>query len=129
MDTLLSGWFIRDVLAGTGTGQLLEHLHSSLDLPLSRLLGLSAVDHREGKTLPDSSYRITNIDLLAGSLGEAKFDLILSFSTFYHLVDPLGALPAVYSLLAPGGLALLSHVPLEAAVQAAGPLSYLGWNR
>ena len=110
---------------------MLCHLHSSLDLPLSHLVGLSAVDHRQGTTLPDSSYRITNIDLLANqsSLGEAKFDLILSFSTFYHLVDPLGALPAVYSLLAPGGLALLSHVPLEAAVEAAGPLSYLAWNR
>jgi SAM-dependent methyltransferase len=115
---------------GTGTGELLEHLHSALRLPYSRLVGVSAVDHRPpGSVLPDSSYRILNIDMLGseGGLEERTFSLVLSFATFYHLVDPVGALPAVHRLLAPGGLALLSHVPLEGALGSGS--CYKDWNR
>lgn len=115
---------------GTGTGKLLEHLHGNLRLPFSRLVGVSAVDHRStGSTIPDSSYHITNLDKLnESSLGKDSYKLVFSFATFYHLVDPVGALPEVYSLLAEGGLAIISHVPLAAAFQAADSQSHLKWN-
>ena len=81
------------MLSGTGTGKLLEHLHSNLKLPFSRLVGVSAVDHRLGPTIPDSSYNILNLDKLKeSSLGKDSYKLVLSFATFYHLVDPVGAL-------------------------------------
>ena len=86
----------QNVLSGTGTGKLLEHLHSSLKLPFSRLVGVSAVDHRLGNTIPDSSYHILNLDKLKeSSLGKDSYKLVLSFATFYHLVDPVGALAEV----------------------------------
>ena len=41
------------------------------------------------------------------------FRLIWSSATFYHLVDPVGALPAVFGLLErDGGVAIIRHVPL-----------------
>ena len=66
-------------------------------LPFSRLAGVSAVDHRStGSTIPDSSYHITNLDKLKeSSLGKDSYKLVFSFATFYHLVDPVGALPEV----------------------------------
>ena len=73
-------------------------------------------------------------------------NLILSFATFYHLVDPVGALVQVphyhfywdymkkkkfkvYRLLAFGGVAIISHVPLAACIQGADSKSHLHWNR
>ena len=106
---------------GTGTGELLEHLHRSQHLLLTQLLGLSAVDHRSSTSLlPDSSYRLLNIDRLSQDqeLEGQQFHLVLSFHTLYHLVDPLGVLTAVHKLLAPGGLAVLSHVPLQVSYNA-----------
>ena len=85
---------------GTGTGKLLEHLHSKLKIPFSRLAGVSAVDHRLGSTIPDSSYHITNLDKLKESnLGKDSYKLVFSFATFYHLVDPVGALAEVIQYL------------------------------
>ena len=85
---------------GTGTGKLLEHLHSKLKLPFSRLAGVSAVDHRLGSTIPDSSYHIINLDKLKESnLGKDSYKLVFSFATFYHLVDPVGALAEVWQYL------------------------------
>ena len=84
------------LFSGTANGKLLEHLHSELKIPFNRLVGVSAVDHRLGATIPDSSYHILNIDKLKESnLGKDSYKLVLSFATFYHLVDPVGALVEV----------------------------------
>ena len=116
-----------------------------MKIPLDRLVGVSAVDHRLGPTLPDSSYHILNLDKLEESgLEKDSHNLILSFATFYHLVDPVGALVQVhyyhfhrdylkklkvYRLLAFGGVAIISHVPLAACIQGADSKSHLHWNR
>lgn len=98
--------------------------------------------------IPDKSYRLLNIDHLhehatalqcggdqddtigtdigSASLGgggpaehkEDGFRLIWSMATFYHLVDPIGTLETVYSMLRPGpmqsdGLAVICHLPLH----------------
>ena len=84
------------LFSGTANGKLLEHLHSKLKIPFNRLVGVSAVDHRLGATIPDSSYHILNIDKLKESkLGKDSYKLVLSFATFYHLVDPVGAVSEV----------------------------------
>lgn len=40
--------------------------------------------------------------------------VVLSSATFYHLVDPIGALCMVWELLSDDGFALIRHVPLSA---------------
>ncbi|EGD82939.1 hypothetical protein PTSG_03572 [Salpingoeca rosetta] len=106
---------------GTGTASLLAHLHTSLGWPFDRMLGISAVDERSPSTtpaVPDSSYCVANIDNLSSLAEEPQrdltgaFDVIWSSHTFYHLVDPIAAVCAVYDLLAPGGMAFLRHVPI-----------------
>ena len=90
------------------------------------------MDHRAAASaIPDASYTVTNIDRMAQQdrLEKDSFHLVLSFATFYHLVDPVGALPAVYRLLGEGGLAVVAHVPMEACLQGADSRSYLQWNR
>eukprot|EP01052_Picozoa_sp_SAG31_P051697 SAG31_NODE_12397_length_945_cov_0.691489_1_plen_249_part_10 len=42
-----------------------------------------------------------------------RFDLIFSFNTFHHLLDPFGAVATAYSLLAPSGIVYLQGVPID----------------
>jgi SAM-dependent methyltransferase len=42
-----------------------------------------------------------------------RFDLVLSFNSFHHFVDPLGAVATAHRLLAPGGVLLLDGVPID----------------
>ena len=117
---------------GTANGDLLIHIQKNHGVPWSQLMGVSAVDHRaSSSTIPDSSYRLLNIDQLDKhlvSLGCCSYGVIFSFATFYHLVDPWYALKAVFKLLAPGGLAVIAHLPLEGCTQSADQNSYLSWN-
>ena len=117
---------------GTGNGDLLIHIQKNHGIPWSQLMGVSAVDHRtSSSTIPDSSYRLLNIDQLdkhLDSLGCCSYGVIFSFATFYHLVDPWYALKAVFKLLSPGGLAVIAHLPLEGCTQSADQNSYLSWN-
>lgn len=117
---------------GTANGNLLIHAHVAHGVPFSQLVGVSAINERraeetEAPTLPDSSYRVgLNIDTLGETLEREPATLprahwVWSSCTFYHLVDPVGAIQQVYTLLAEptkGSLspsvALLTHVPLAA---------------
>ena len=49
---------------------------------------------------------------------EGKFSFVWSACTFYHLVDPLGTLAAVYDVLQVDGLAVIQHVPLRGSLHA-----------
>eukprot|EP01147_Barroeca_monosierra_P000899 gene899-4162_t len=119
--------FPRFLDLGTGDGSLLMHLHQKFTWPYDRMLGISAVDERSmgNSTLsvPDTSYLTGNIDELHVLISEActnnanpeegigKFDLIWSSHTFYHLVDPIGAVCTTCNLLDLGGIAILRNVP------------------
>ena len=112
---------------GTANGHLLIHIQKNHGVPWSQLMGVSAVDHRaSSNTIPDSSYRLLNIDQLDKHLD--SLGCCLNGVTFYHLVDPWYALKAVFKLLAPGGLAVIAHLPLEGCTQSADQNSYLSWN-
>ena len=117
---------------GTADGRLLRAAHATLGLAHDRIVGVSALDQRhqaaDRTSLPDSSYLIMNLDLLHEATHPSlvePFSLVYSSATFYHLVDPLGALAAAYDRLAVDGLLLIRHVPLAAQLGLPGtsPLS------
>ncbi|CAF1293788.1 unnamed protein product [Didymodactylos carnosus] len=102
---------------GTGNAELLLHVNKLLNIPFDCIFGISAVDHRPVDSLiPNTSYFITNIDNLnewSNKITTFRYSLIVSSSTFYHLVDPLTALETVYDLLEINGLAIIRHIPLS----------------
>ncbi|KAJ1633444.1 hypothetical protein T492DRAFT_981182 [Pavlovales sp. CCMP2436] len=131
------GTTMRVLDIGCGDSAFLVDAHERLGLPWSQLLGVGAEDERargaDGATLlPDSSFALFNAEALDGPLfapesRHGRFDLIVSWSTSWHLVDPLGSLCAALDILAsPGGVLLIHGVPFshtapgESAADAAG---------
>jgi len=112
---------------GTGNGNFIHHVHKKHNIPYSKLVGVSAVDSRPnrrflfGKTsfVPDKSYHVGNIETMEENpfFNNRKFQMIFSEHTFYHLVDPLGTLQTVYSLLKHGGIGIIRHVPLDSLIE------------
>ncbi|CAF1447544.1 unnamed protein product, partial [Didymodactylos carnosus] len=102
---------------GTGNGELLVHVNKLLNIPFDCIFGISAVDHRPvDSIIPNTSYLIMNVDNLnewSNKITTLKYSLIVSSSTFYHLVDPLTVLETVYDLLEINGLAIIRHIPLS----------------
>lgn len=112
---------VRVLDLGCGDGAFLVDAHDRLGLPWAQLLGVSAEDERgrraggRAPALPDCSFTLANIETLAAPPGGgAPFDLVVSFSTFWHLADPLGSLQRAHdSLAAPAGLLLVHGLPLS----------------
>lgn len=114
---------------GTARGDLLLFSRDGYGLSMDKMVGVSAIDYRQlsvptvpsfgPKSIPDSSYKILNLDELNGPTaleppGDAGFNIIFSSHTLYHLVDPVPLLQIVYNLLAPRGTAVLRHMPFAA---------------
>lgn len=114
---------------GCGDGALLAALHDQLGLPWRQLAGITAdpptagwdlrrhiesseclvaLDDFESPTTPEPVG-----DVVCGFDWGRRFDLIVSFNTFHHLVDPLGAVSTAYRLLRPGGVLYLAGVPVD----------------
>lgn len=108
---------------GCGEGAFLAYAAEQLRIPWSYLLGLSAEDGRLRRgedrqpIIPDSSFSILNVEdekLVRDHIVPRQFDVVVSFSTFWHLVDPLGAIVLAHDLLLePGGTLLVHGVPLS----------------
>eukprot|EP01048_Picozoa_sp_COSAG05_P013014 COSAG05_NODE_1346_length_5126_cov_12.771434_4_plen_473_part_00 len=119
---------------GCGDGALLSFMHESIGVPWSCLAGLT-VDPPVGWDLRTSSNRRSTTvfvedfesSVAPGSFidGETcnfdwsqSFDLIFSFNTFHHFVDPLGGVSTAFSLLKPCGVMYVAGVPIDSLVRA-----------
>lgn len=127
--TRTRGASVRVLDLGCGDGAFLAHVHAHVGINWSHLVGVAAEDERAQSAsgepcVPDGSFALANVETLtlerlAAALGDgasepAPFDLVVSFSTWWHLLDPLGSACAVHdALLAPGGVLLLHGVPLS----------------
>jgi len=124
---------VRVLDLGCGDGAFLNYVHARAGLEWANLAGVAAEDERAcaisgAPCVPDSSFALVDVETLtltklaaalehggaAASGRLPRFDLIVSFSTWWHLIDPLGSLCVAHDeLLAPGGVLLLHGVPLS----------------
>ena len=123
---------------GCGDGALLLQLHESEGLPWSHLAGITADepaagewDLRTSAAHAEARACVALGDFERGAAGAApgggfnwaqRFDLVVSWHTFHHLLDPLGALQTAHGLLSAGGILAIQGVPIDtiAPVEAAG---------
>lgn len=108
---------------GCGDGALLLRLHTSVGLPWSHLVGITADEpacgewdlrthHPEGaKSVHVADFERCSTAPAANSNDQAvgcdfdwhrRFDLVVSLNTFHHLLDPIGAVQSALGLLSPG---------------------------
>jgi SAM-dependent methyltransferase len=111
---------VRVLDVGCGDGAFLAHAHAALALPWPQLLGVAAEDERAraadgAPRVPDGSFAVVNVEAAGALRGLARrFDFIVSWSTAWHLVDPLACVRALAAeCAAPRALTLLHGLPLS----------------
>lgn len=100
---------------GTGCGDVLRAVHRDFGIPMNRLHGVSAFDHRSDTTsdvaIPTESYTIGNFEEDCMQIS-GKFRVIWSKCTYYHFVCWNHALCRAYDLLEEGGVCVLANIPV-----------------
>ncbi len=102
-----------DVLdIGTGNGDLLHFINRRF--PHIQAIGLSAREMRENTHIPDHQYILGNAENLmkVSFINIKKFACIVSFNTFLHFLDPLGAIIEAYETLEDGGILMIDNFSL-----------------
>ncbi len=107
---------------GTARGGILSHYREQFNI---NAIGISLHKYRD----EDENYIVGdahNLDKLLRA--DQKFDLILGFKVYMHMVDPWGALISAYSRLKPNGFLIADAIPLRSNIQVGFILNFLKEN-
>lgn len=104
---------------GTGVGAVLNSYRDDFKINAT---GISLHKYKKA----DENYIIGdahNLDKLLRK--NKKFDLILGFKVYMHMVDPWGALVSAYDKLKSGGFLIIDTIPLECNTEVCSILNFL----